>query len=137
MNRHPQGFTLIEAMITVLVLSVGLLGLGTLQARLLASSGELHTGTDAYRIAVSWLERFSYQLAVNNPSAINIQPKQITQRSMHFTTSPLLSSSTRLSTGSIAVEWNAREGLQAIRLTTSACTKAPPSDRVWLLPDPG
>ena len=134
MHSHLRGFTLIEAMITVLVLGIGLLGLGTLQARLMASSGDLHTGTDAYRLASSWLERFSYQVAIDDISAVNTRPIQVTQRAAHFDTIPGLSSTPALSTGSIVVEWSTRVGPQSIRLQMSACTKAPLSDRLWLLP---
>jgi prepilin-type N-terminal cleavage/methylation domain-containing protein len=134
MRNHPQGFTLIEAMITLLVLSIGLLGLGTLQARLTASSAELHSGNDAYRLASAWLERFSYLAAVNNPSAINTRPEQITQRAARFETRPSLSFTPALSTGSIIVAWNTRAGRQSIRLQRSACTKTPQSDKLWLLP---
>jgi len=40
-NRH-RGFTLIEAMISLVVLSIVLLWLAQLQARLWSASGDLH-----------------------------------------------------------------------------------------------
>ena len=49
MKTKLRGFSLIEAMIASLVLSVGLLGLARLQAQLWSSAAQLHATTAAYR----------------------------------------------------------------------------------------
>lgn len=133
MQPYQPGFTLIEAMITVLVLSIGLLGLGTLQARLMAAAGELHSHTEANLLATTWLERFSW-LATTDPAAIDTEPAQQTRRATVFDTRAQLSSTPGLSTAGIVVEWASRKGLRSTRLGTSACTEAPLSDQRWLLP---
>jgi hypothetical protein len=50
------GFGLVEALVTLLVLSIGLLGLGRLQAGLWRSSGDVHAAADALLIAQNLLE---------------------------------------------------------------------------------
>ena len=56
MHKNAQGFSLIEALITLLVLSVGMLGLGQLQARLWAGAGDLHALAGAYLLGENLLE---------------------------------------------------------------------------------
>jgi len=56
MPRTSHGFSLIEAMISVLVLSIGLLGLGQLQARLYLASRE-----DAERMYASLVSSELYE----------------------------------------------------------------------------
>ena len=56
MLKNTLGFSLMEALLTVLVLSVGLLGLGQLQVRLWAADGDLHTLADAYLLGENLLE---------------------------------------------------------------------------------
>jgi Tfp pilus assembly protein PilV len=55
-NKHSHGISLIEALITLLVLSIGLLGLGQLQARLWSSSAKLHATSNAYLLGTEYLE---------------------------------------------------------------------------------
>ena len=57
MVPRQRGFSLMEALVAVLVLSVGLLGLGQLQARLWNSAGQLYALSDAYLLSTSHLER--------------------------------------------------------------------------------
>jgi len=45
-----------EALLSVLVLSIGLLGLGQLQARLWKSAGKLYPVSEAYLLSTSYLE---------------------------------------------------------------------------------
>jgi len=56
MSRTCHGFSLIEAMISVLVLSIGLLGLGQLQARLYLASRQ-----DAERLYASLISSELYE----------------------------------------------------------------------------
>jgi prepilin-type N-terminal cleavage/methylation domain-containing protein len=135
MRRHQQGFSLVEAMITLLVLSLGLLGLGRLQANLLASSADLHKTSDAYRLATSWLERFSYQVRIKQPASILTPGALLSTPATKFKLSRQLSTTAALNSGHIVVEWDTPEGQRSIRLSSAACTQAPSSDQVWLLPE--
>jgi len=56
MAARQRGFTLMEALLSVLILSVGLLGLGRLQAALWKSAGQLYAQSEAYLLSTSYLE---------------------------------------------------------------------------------
>jgi Tfp pilus assembly protein PilV len=55
-RSNIAGFSLIEALVTLLVLSTGLLALGQLQARLWLNAAELHTGANAGLLAANLME---------------------------------------------------------------------------------
>jgi len=57
MTVRQRGFSLMEALISLLVLSVGLLGLGQLQAGLWKSAAQLYAVSEAYLLSASDLER--------------------------------------------------------------------------------
>ena len=57
MTVRQGGFSLMEALISLLVLSVGLLGLGQLQAGLWKSAGQLYAESEAYLLSATYLER--------------------------------------------------------------------------------
>ena len=57
MMVRQGGFSLMEALISLLVLSVGLLGLGQLQAALWKAAGQLYAESEAYVLSASYLER--------------------------------------------------------------------------------
>ncbi|MGM0915624.1 MAG: type IV pilus modification protein PilV [Pseudomonadota bacterium] len=62
-RRHEQGFTLLEVIIAVLVLSVGLLGIAGLQLKALQGAHLAHQRTVASLAAQDARERVWYELA--------------------------------------------------------------------------
>ena len=56
-KQAQAGFSLIEALVSVLVVSIGVLGLCRLQAQLWSSSSALHAGAAAKLLANSCLEK--------------------------------------------------------------------------------
>ena len=56
MQQYYRGFSLLESLILLLVLSISMLGLGQLQVRLWVKAGSLHTLDEAYLLAVNLIE---------------------------------------------------------------------------------
>ena len=56
MASRQKGFSLLESLMTVVVLSIGLLGLGHLQAGLWKSAAKLHAQAEALLLGVNDLE---------------------------------------------------------------------------------
>lgn len=133
--RRGGGFTLIEALVTLLVLGIGLLGLGQLQAQLWRSSGDLHASQGAFLLAhdllesrpLEWLPatadgplphgkeiRYTYEITENNP-----QP-----------------SISALTTTRLELHWRDASGARALLLTTTRNTGIDPADARWLLTSP-
>jgi type IV pilus assembly protein PilV len=87
-QRALRGFTLIEVLISLIILSVGLLGLGLLQAQSLKASYSSNHRTQATNLAYQLLDeiranrrlayRYSYisssQITGMNTSSCNVQP---------------------------------------------------------------
>ena len=127
-----QGFSLIESLIAVLVLSVGLLGLGQLQAGLWRSAGQLYARSEAYLLSSSHLER---ALAV--PSQVNEQrfSAQSLSGYTRFDTTLHAEPRGRLTAISVSTLWQDTSTANALGLQTSVY-RSDRRDARWLL-DPG
>ncbi|MGD2076266.1 MAG: prepilin-type N-terminal cleavage/methylation domain-containing protein [Gammaproteobacteria bacterium] len=129
MAARQDGFSLIEALIAVLVLSVGLLGLGQLQAALWKSAGQLYALSEAYLLSASHLER-----VLTDPSQISEQ-RLSTQSPSGYT---LFDSSLRTEARgpfteiSVSCHWEDTRGTQAVGLQT-AVYQSDSADSQWLL----
>jgi hypothetical protein len=64
MRAGEAGFSLMEALISVLVLSIGLLGLGQLQAGLWKSAGQLDAARSAWLVSQDHLARSLWEADV-------------------------------------------------------------------------
>lgn len=74
-NKREQGFTLIETMVALIVLSVGLLGIAAMQYKGLQSAHSAHHRAMASIIAMDAAERLWLRVAqgdVNDPNVINV-----------------------------------------------------------------
>ena len=130
-NRH-RGFTLIEAMVTVVVLSIGLLGLVQLQARLWSASGDLHSTDEAYLLASNTLEK-SVIAQMIAADLIADTTAQITASATVFAVDLSLTEQQQLAEATVSVEWEHQSGLRSLTLQTTIHTNANASDNRLLL----
>ena len=132
-QKSVRGISLIEALITLLVLSIGLLGLGQLQARLWSSSGKLHATSTGYSLGTSYLEIFAATQVIA-PDLIADPPLQVQRSGTLFNTAVSFSEDGQLTETEIRVVWEDRNGPQAVNLgsVTNAASRA--SDTRLLLP---
>lgn len=122
MRKAHCGFSLIEAMISVLVLSVGLLGLAQLQARLSMASLRLQASTQAWVLGASGIEHALMLEAgtangTKEPSTIVVTP------ATRFETTIGLARTERLINTELRVRWEDPSGKNEVRLATLANTE--------------
>lgn len=67
-RRLIQGFSLIEVLVAVLVMSVGMLALAALQTNLTRATADARTRSDALTIAQRQIDRLRGQVEANNPT---------------------------------------------------------------------
>jgi Tfp pilus assembly protein PilV len=133
MRKNTTGFSLIEALMTLLVLSIGLLGLGQLHARLWITAGELHTSADAGLLAanlteivsVAWLAEAEKQSA-----ATLLEPVIHAEISQYQVPPPR----DFLTVTDVDLHWTAPSGGHSLSLETLRNTRLDPLDTRWLLP---
>ncbi len=133
MKKHLHGISLIEALITLLVLSIGLLGLGQLQARLWSSSSKLHATSNAYLLGTTVLEMLTATQIIA-PDLIADPPSQILRSGTLFNTTVSLSENEQLSEADIRVAWEDRSGLLVVNLESVTDTVSRAYDTRLLLP---
>jgi Tfp pilus assembly protein PilV len=132
-NKHSHGISLIEALITLLVLSIGLLGLGQLQARLWSSSAKLHATSNAYLLGTEYLEILSARQMIS-PDLIADPPLQAQRSGTVFNTAASVSEDEQLTEAEVRVVWEDRSGLQSVSLESVTDTVSRASDTRLLLP---
>ena len=130
-NRHV-GFSLIEALVSVVVLSVGLLGLAQLQARLWSTSGDLHSSDEAYLLAGNSLEQF----AIAQLFGVDLggdSTTQVTGSATQFVVNLTLTELEQIAEARVQVEWEHQSGLGSLTLDSAIYTNSRPSDNRLLL----
>jgi len=135
MSRTCHGFSLIEAMISVLVLSIGLLGLGQLQARLYLASRQ-----DAERQYASLISSELYEKSAGYAlsTLVGELPAEARRRgpsSLYRITTLTMKNAQTLQTR-ITLYW-ATSGSRAETVTSSLFDRSNrPFDARWLLAHP-
>lgn len=133
--RRGAGFTLIEALVTLLVLSIGLLGLGQLQARLWRSSGDLHASQGAFLLARDLLETRPLEWLAATASGPLPRGKGIPY-TYEITENSPQSPAPALATTHLELQWRDASGERALLLTTTRNAGIDPADVRWLLTPP-
>lgn len=128
--KPAAGFALIEALVTLLVLSIGLLGLGQLQARLWRGGGDLHAGQTAFLLTQDTLE--SARLDKPPP------PRESSDNTyrLELERAPLPAPLSGLTTTRVTLRWRRPSGEQSLALAATLDTATRPEDARWLLPTP-
>lgn len=132
MASRQEGFSLIESLIALLVLSIGLLGLAQLQTGLWKSAGQLYARSEAYLLSASHLER---TLAV--PSQVSEQRFSAHSFWGYTTFDSTLHAEPRgrLTEISVTTGWQDTSATNVLGLKTSVY-RSDKGDARWLL-DPG
>ena len=132
MGTRQRGFSLIEALISVVVLSIGLLGLMQLQARLWSASSDLHSSDEAYLLAGNRLEKFAIaRLFAVDPSTDSAE--QLAGPATRFVVNLSLTKQEQLAEARVRVEWEHQSGFCSLTLDTAIHTNSRASDNRLLL----
>ena len=132
MEKNTHGFSLIEALVALLVVSIGLLGLGQLQARLWAGAGELHTAGTAFLLAGSLLEiaPVTWLPAPAKQAYAALFEPGLRAEIAHY---PLPAASASLVSTRIDVHWSSPTGSASLSLGRALDAGLDPLDSRWLL----
>jgi prepilin-type N-terminal cleavage/methylation domain-containing protein len=132
MEKREHGFSLIEALISLVVLGIGLLGLAQLQARLWSASADLHSSDEAYLLASNSLEQFAIaQLFSVDHSADSTT--RVTGSTTQFVVNLTLTKLEQIAEARVQVEWAHQRGLRSLTLDSAICTSARAADNRLLL----
>ncbi|HHH44348.1 MAG TPA: hypothetical protein ENK49_09435 [Gammaproteobacteria bacterium] len=137
MHKNSKGISLIEALITLLVLSTGLLGLGQLQARLWSTSGRLHATDQAYLLGARHLEILVTKQLLG--ADLLDEPAEQTERAgTRFNTTASVQEGTQLVEIQVHIEWQSPDGSHVIQLESGTSLLSHAADTRQLMPgDPG
>jgi len=130
MNRNNAGFSLVEALITLLVLSVGLLGLGQLQARLWTGAGDLHRQENAYLLGENLLETDRLTWLTDRP----LKTSGISVNTVRYPAGTNRDSR-KLTTIDLTLQWHQTAGVQSLTLSTTVNSHPEPGYTRCLLVD--
>ena len=135
MNPCQAGFSLTEALISLLVLSIGLLGLGQLQARLSIASLNQASAAYARLIQTNLYEKtISHELSDIPGSVPGSDP--VSTPSSRYTIQLSRSAAERLTTTDISIEWVDLDSNRAKIITSTLSTYPDPGDTRRLLTSP-
>jgi len=137
MHKNSKGISLIEALITLLVLSTGLLGLGQLQARLWSTSGRLHATDQGYLLGARYLEILATKQLLG--ADLRDEPEQQTERAgTRFNTTASVREDLQPVEIRVHIEWQSPDGPHSVQLESSISHVSRATDTRLLLPgDPG
>ncbi len=133
MRKNTSGFSLMESLITLLVLSIGLLGLSQLQARLWLNLGELHTAADAGLLGANLAEIIpvAWLAETEKRSAATLLEPIVIAEIDHYQAPPPRDS---LAITNVDLHWTAPSGQRSLFLETLRNTHLDPLNTRWLLP---
>jgi Tfp pilus assembly protein PilV len=131
MTVRQGGFSLMEALISLLVLSVGLLGLGQLQAVLWKSAGQLYAVSEAYLLSANQLEQELFSGATGLAGRENRSARSASGYT-EFDSIVHVERQGRLTEMNISRHWKDTSGTQTVRLRTAVYRPAIGDSR-WLL----
>ena len=123
-----RGFSLVEALISLLVLSIGMLGLGQLQARLWSSQGDLQRLNQAYLAAENQLLLTEIAGIFTTNQSNNRTDTARFNENIYTRSTELLMFTT------ITLDWAQSRQQQTLTLQSITTTDTPINRSRWLLP---
>ena len=133
MQQRQKGFSLMESLISLLVFSIGMLGLGQLQARLWVSSGNIHSANQALLIAENVIEIIELNELIAQDDALTpTLPTYLSPPEFNYEQSVLASGLT--TTATVQVLWQRPSGADSTTVQTSFSTGFLARDAAWLSP---
>lgn len=132
MQQRHRGFSLLESLVSLLVFSIGMLGLGQLQARLWVNSADLHSTDEAYLMVANSIEIIDINTYFEHSGAAtpatessSLSPIFIYKQSV-VTTGPTL-------TAEVQASWERPSGADSVILNAALYTTFNAADARWLL----
>jgi prepilin-type N-terminal cleavage/methylation domain-containing protein len=133
MQQRHRGFSLMESLVTLLVFSIAMLGLGQLQARLWVSSGDIHRANQALLIAENVTELLEINTLISQKQSLT--PTIPPYRSLPgFNYEQSVFSAGLTATTEVRVLWQRPSGADSISFRTSFSNSLLAEDADWLLP---
>ena len=120
-----------ESLVTLLVLSIGLLGLGQLQARLWVNAGDLHSYDRARLLAANIAELYEINSSILSGNQENAEIP-VSDTSSKFNYQVVSSSTDGTITNKVQVTWERPGGRDTSRLNSTIYTAFRPVDARWL-----
>lgn len=137
-SRATRGFTLVEVLIAIVLLSVGLLALGAWQLGLAGHGESMRQRGEALRLAQDRLELWRLQASTEPAPATNGWDESALRSNTRYERAWTATSAPDDTTqdATIDVRWTDRAGPQSLVLR-SAVTPADPAEAGWLLAGTG
>jgi len=133
MPQRQKGFSLMESLISLLAFTIGMLGLGQLQARLWVSSGNIHRANQALLIAENITELIEFNALITQGDALTPTiPAYLSPPEFNYEQSVLASGLT--TTAAVQVLWQRPSGADSTTVRTSFSTGFLARDAAWLSP---
>ena len=130
---HSHGFSLIEALVSLLVLSIGVLGLCRLQAQLWSTSNALHAAAAANLLASSHLEKTVTTL-LTGIDLDQDSASELVYAGTLMSTELSVANTAEITTVEIRVQWSNQSGTHSIQLSSATDGHPAAADTRWLLP---
>lgn len=134
MPGNTAGFSLVEALISVLVLSIGVLGLARLQASLWSAAGDLHADRHAYGFGVAELEKSLFRAVTANTGGEPVAGELLTPATRFRGSTSYTAAHGQAVSATVMINWNTRSGPHTLVLETATSADWQPADTRWLLP---
>ena len=133
MQQRQKGFSLMESLISQLVVIIGMLGLGQLQARLWVNSGNIHSANQALLIAENITELIELKVLITSGNALRpTLPAYLSPPEFNYEQSVLASG--LVTTTAVQVLWQRPSGADSTTLQTSFISGFLARDAAWLSP---
>ena len=133
MPQSQKGFSLMESLISLLVFSIGMLGLGQLQARLWVNSGNIHSANQALLIAENITELIELKALITlGDELAPTLPAYLSPPEFNYEQSVLASG--LVTTTAVQVLWQRPSGADSTTLQTSFISGFLARDAAWLSP---
>jgi prepilin-type N-terminal cleavage/methylation domain-containing protein len=131
MKQRDKGFSLLESLVTLLVLSIGMLALGQLQARLWVNSGNTYRAELALLTAKNAIELIEFSsLITNEPALPHAPPPAFSPPGFHHELSVVSDDVT--TTAEVQVVWQTATAPDSTTLQTRYSSNFLAEDAIWL-----
>jgi type IV pilus modification protein PilV len=133
MKAVNGGFSLIEALVSLLILSIGVLGVCRLQATLWSSSVALHAAAMAGLLARDQLEKaVTAELTGVRHNQGGVA--RFVYAGSSFTSATSISHTEAITAAEVRVQWSDHTGSHSMALATATRGQPTAADSRWLLP---
>jgi prepilin-type N-terminal cleavage/methylation domain-containing protein len=132
MQQRHRGFSLLESLVSLLVFSISMLGLGQLQARLWVNSGDLHSTDEAYLIVTNSIELIDINTYFKLSGTATPATWSSSQSSIFIYKQSVVTTGPNL-TAEIQASWERPSGADSIIMNAAFYKTFNAADTRWLL----